>query len=58
MEPVRGRVIWKRKGTIKAYALDNTGARSGPVDLEKTAEGVKLTIGGRTPTMHWELVME
>ena len=57
-EPVRAKVLWRNKGKIQAYALDNTGKRTGPVDIEKTADGVRLQIDGRTPTLHWELVEE
>jgi len=57
-EPVRAKVLWRRKGTAKAYALDNTGKRAGPVPLEKTSDGVLLKIDDKTPTLHWELVEE
>jgi hypothetical protein len=57
-EPVRARVTWQRKGTIKAYALDNTGARKGEASLEKIQSGARLSIDGRAPTLHWELVVE
>ena len=62
-EPVRARVIWQRRGrgNIKAYALDNTGARTGPANLEKAPQGTfgaKLLIDGRAPVFHWELVVE
>jgi hypothetical protein len=57
-EPVRARVLWRRKGKISAYALDNTGARAGPANLEKTDDGVKLVIDGKSPTVHWELAVE
>jgi hypothetical protein len=57
-EPVQAHVRWRRKGTVKAYALDNTGARARPVQLEATEDGVVLHILGNTPTLHWELVAE
>ena len=59
-EPVRAQVVWRRKGTIRAFALNNAGERIGPVDLEKSqsGEGVELVIDGRTPGFHWELVVE
>jgi hypothetical protein len=57
-EPVRARVLWRRQGKVKAYALDNTGARTGPATLEKTDDGVKLVIDGKSPTVHWELAVE
>jgi hypothetical protein len=57
-EPVRAKVLWRHSGNVKGFALDNTGKRTGPVALEKTADGVRLAIDGTTPTLHWELVEE
>lgn len=57
-EPVQARVLWKHKGKIKAYALDNTGARTGPVKLKETSEGAEMTIDGLNSSIHWELVAE
>ena len=57
-EGIKARVTWNREGSIKAYALDNTGARIGPATVEKVAGGVRLLIDGRTPALHWELVIE
>jgi hypothetical protein len=57
-EPVKARVAWKRSGEVKAYALDNTGARVGPAPLEKVEGGYRLTIDGRSPGIHWELATE
>ena len=57
-EPVQARVLWRRKGSIQAFALDNTGARAHPVPLEMTGDGVVLNILGTEPTLHWELVVE
>ena len=57
-EPVRATVEWRRKGTIKAYALDADGKRAGEVPLVKTADGVRLAIDGKAAGMHWELVAE
>lgn len=57
-EPLRARVGWKQAGTVKAYALDNTGARIGPAPLEKVEGGYRLTIDGRNPGIHWELAVE
>jgi len=59
-EPVQARVEWRRKGTIKAYALDGSGARSKPAQVEPLpgGEGVALVVDGRSPTIHWELVAE
>ena len=55
---MRGKVLWRRQGTIKAYQLDNTGARVAPVNLEARGGGVELDLQGDTPTLHWELVAE
>ena len=61
-EGVTARITWNRSGQIRAYALDNTGARLGPAPLERLgqgkAEGVRLDLDGRTPALHWELVVE
>ncbi|WP_435010254.1 hypothetical protein P12x_001505 [Tundrisphaera lichenicola] len=57
-EGIKARVTWTREGAIKAFALDNTGARIGPAAVEKVEGGVRLTIDGRTPVLHWELVIE
>ena len=57
-EPVRARVLWRRKGSVKAYALDNTGARGEPARLRETPEGSELIIDGSEPGLHWELVVE
>jgi hypothetical protein len=55
-EPVRARIRWRRKGPVTAYALDNSGQRTGTVNLESTVDGVQLEIRGDTPALHWELV--
>jgi hypothetical protein len=57
-EPVRARIRWRNKGNVKAYALDNSGARVHPVTLETVEDGVVLNILGNEPTFHWELVVE
>ena len=58
-EPVRAKVLWRHKGPVKAFALDNTGARVAPVTLKATPEGVALILDGTPPsTIHWELVAE
>jgi hypothetical protein len=57
-EPVSARVRWMHRGTIKAYALDNTGARVGPVKVDSIQGGAELVIDGLSPTIHWELVAE
>ena len=59
-EPVEARVVWRRSGTVEAFALDNTGARVGRAKTEPNpdGDGVVLVIDGRTPTMHWELIAQ
>jgi len=59
-EPVEARVVWRRAGTIEAYALDNTGARVGRAKTEPNpdGDGVVLIIDGRTPATHWELIAQ
>jgi len=57
-ETLRGRVVWKRPGTVKAYALDNAGQRVGPAAVEKVDGGTRLAIDPRAPTLHWELIVE
>ena len=57
-EPVLAQVTWRRKGTIKAYALDNSGARVGPAKVKVADDGTTLVIDGTSPTIHWELVVE
>jgi hypothetical protein len=57
-EPIRAKIGWKRDGTVKAYALDNTGIRLAAATLEKVEGGYRLVIDGRNPGIHWELVVE
>ena len=59
-EPVTARVVWRRKGNVRAFVLDNTGARAGEAKLEKLPgrEGVSLLIDGKTAAFHWEFVAE
>jgi hypothetical protein len=57
-EPVQARITWRREGPVKAYALDNTGARVAPARLDPIDGGVRLVIDGASPTMHWELIVE
>ena len=57
-DPVKAKVGWKRQGNVKAYVLDNTGARVGPAMLEKVEGGYRLAIDGRSPGIHWEMVVE
>ncbi len=55
VEPVRGRVIWKRKGPIKAYALKPDGSRGAPVQVTSSAMGQVLELQGEASTLHWEM---
>ena len=57
LEPVEARIVWKRRGTIRAFRLDNAGQRLEEVRLEPTADGPKLTLDGTAPGIHWELVV-
>jgi len=59
-EPVTAQVVWHRKGLVRAYVLDNTGARTREVPLEKLkgGEGVSLLIDGKTAAFHWELTAD
>ena len=57
-EPIKARIGWKRAGEVKAYSLDNTGARVGPAPIEKVEGGYRLAIDGRGPGIHWELAVE
>jgi hypothetical protein len=59
-EPVFARVVWRRRGKIQAYVLDNTGERSGLAKIVPlaAAEGVTLAIDAKTPAFHWELTAE
>jgi hypothetical protein len=53
-------VLWRRKGKIEAYVLDNDGKRIGSAHVETLAgsEGVSLAIDGKTAAFHWELTVE
>jgi hypothetical protein len=55
LEPVEARVIWKHRGTIKAYALDSAGKRIGEMKIDSLPDGQRLTLDGREPGIHWEL---
>jgi hypothetical protein len=57
---VRARVVWRRQGSVRAFALDNTGKRLGPARIEVLpgGQGVALIIDGRTAGFHWELVAD
>lgn len=58
VEPVRARVTWKRRGAIRAFALDAAGRRVGPATLESAPDGVRLVIDGRAPAIHYELTLD
>jgi hypothetical protein len=59
-EPVFARVVWRRKGKIQAYVLNNSGERVGPAKLESLAggEGATLIIDARQASFHWEMIAE
>jgi hypothetical protein len=58
LEPARASLVWKRRGTLKAYALDNAGKRAKEASLDATKDGAKLVMDTSTGTTHWELVVE
>ncbi len=59
-EPVRARIVWRRKRRVRAFALDETGERRGPATVEALpdGQGVALVVDGRAAGLHWELVAE
>ncbi len=59
-EPVSARVVWRRRGKISGYVLDNAGERLGPAKLETLAgnAGAALIVDAHTPAFHWELTAE
>jgi hypothetical protein len=59
-EPVTARIIWRHQGPVRAFVLDNTGARTKEVNLERVSggDGVSLSIDGKTAAFHWELTAE
>ncbi len=59
-EPVFASVVWRRKGKIEAYAINNSGERTGPAKIEPMpgGEGGRLVIDAKTPVLHWELTAE
>ena len=57
-EPIRAKVAWKHAGEVRAYALDNTGARVGPAMVERVEGGWRLVIDGKAPGIHWELAAD
>ncbi len=42
LEPARAEVTWNHSGTIRAYALDTAGHRTGEAQLEHLPDGVRL----------------
>jgi hypothetical protein len=58
-EPVKARVVWRGNGPVRAFVLDNTGARVGPARIEALpgSQGVALDLDGRSPGLHWEVVV-
>ena len=59
-EPVSARVVWRHKGNVRAFVLDNTGARTDELKLERVPgrDAVSLLIDGKTAAFHWELIAE
>jgi hypothetical protein len=59
-EPVTATVVWRHKGRVRAFVLDNAGARIKEVALETIPgrDAVSLAIDGKTAAFHWELVAE
>ena len=57
-EPVHAKVVWRRSGKVRAYALDGTGTRTGPAVLESNGNAHQLVIDGLAPGMHWEMAVE
>ncbi|SIN83182.1 hypothetical protein SAMN05444166_1163 [Singulisphaera sp. GP187] len=57
-EPIRAKVLWRHKGNVKAYPLDNNGTRGPAVPLVEKEDGLELTINGSKANFHWELVEE
>jgi hypothetical protein len=59
-EPVSARVVWRHKGKVRAFVLDNTGARIDEVKLDTLPgrDGVSISIDGKTAAFHWELIAE
>jgi hypothetical protein len=59
-EPIHARITWRRKGTIRAFALGPNGERAGPAKVESLpdGEGAVLVLDGRRPGFHWELVVD
>jgi hypothetical protein len=59
-EPVVARIVWRRKGAVRGFVLDNEGKRGDPAPLVplKGAQGVVLAIDGKSAAFHWELIVE
>ncbi|MGE3819119.1 MAG: hypothetical protein AB7I30_06755, partial [Isosphaeraceae bacterium] len=57
-EPIQATVVWKGKRGVKAYALDNNGARLGPLKVEATSSGARVRLDGSSSSIHWELVLD
>jgi hypothetical protein len=58
VEPIKGTVTWLRKGSVKAYALDNDGKRLGPAKTKASDDGTTLVLDGATASVHFEMVVE
>lgn len=57
-EPVKGKVTWRAKGPVKAFALDNNGRRIGPATVKTTESGATLILDASTAALHFEMVAE
>jgi len=57
-EPVVASFVWRRKGNVKAYPIDNQGVRGSEISLQSRDGGYELPISAASSTMHWELVVE
>ncbi len=60
-EPVRARIAWRRKGTIRRLRRQQCRRARRPGSPSRQlpgGEGVALVIDGRTAGFHWELVAE
>jgi hypothetical protein len=59
-EPVRAKVVWRHRGRVSGFVLDNEGKRKNPVKLEALSnnQGHVLTIDGSVAAFHWELTAE
>jgi hypothetical protein len=59
-EPVFARVVWRRKGKISGYVLNNAGERTSPAKVQALPDngGVTLIVDARTAAFNWELTAE